>query len=77
MSETHLKKFLFKAARTNKLEIFNQFVEDIGGSVPSLLESITKKDPEGRNFVVLCLLFASHDILSAMYNFVHENSEIN
>ena len=60
MSESYLKKFLFKAARTNKLEILNQFIEDIDGNVPSLLEcksiwntikltlfisDITKKDP--------------------------------
>ena len=32
-----------------------------------MLVDIQKRDPEGRNLVVICLLFASYDVLEAIY----------
>ena len=37
-SEAQLKKFMFKAARTNKLEIFNKVIEDAQRNVSTVLE---------------------------------------
>jgi hypothetical protein len=37
---------------------------------------MTKKDPEGRNMIVLCLVFASFDVLEAIVKFFEEERDI-
>ena len=37
---------------------------------------MTKKDPEGRNVIVLCLLFASYDVLEAIFKCFEGTNDI-
>ena len=65
-SEVYLKRQLFKAARTNKPELWSSTVEKIGSKEDAFLY-LTKKDPEGRNVIVLCFMYASVDVLKALH----------
>jgi hypothetical protein len=59
---------MFKAARTNKVEVFEQTMEKIGNDLQQGLVLLYKKDPEGRNALVICLVFASFDVLRAIFD---------
>ena len=72
VSESLIKKQLFKSARTDKVDLFQSTI----AKVPDLSDAFSylqKKDPEGRSVVDLCLLFSSVNVLRAIYQ--HFNSE--
>ena len=61
-SDSHLKRLFFKAARINSVEILQDTIEKCE-SVESSYIFLAKRDPERRNVIVLCYLFASFDVL--------------
>lgn len=66
-TDSFLKKQFFKAARTNKVEVFKQTMEKINNDLQQGMNLLFKKDPEGRNTVVICLVFSSIDVLQAIF----------
>ena len=67
---------IFKACRTNKVDVFQNIFEQIG-SAEHLLPYIHKKDPEGRNPIVLCLLNASPSVLEALHDTLRDQCDMN
>lgn len=66
MSDTQIKRFLFKAGRTDKVEIFEKVLSQFES--PTYLEVYLKRfDPENRNVIVLCLINSSVNVLKTIY----------
>lgn len=66
-SEVQLKKQFFRAARTNKVEVFHQTLDKMNNDLAMAWQILQKRDPEGRSTIVLCLLFASFDVLKEIF----------
>ena len=65
------RKQIFKACRTDKVEIVHATLEAVG-SAQNLLGFMYKKDPEGRNPIVLCLVSASPNVLGALFDILKD-----
>jgi len=51
-------------------------MEKIGGDLTTGFQLLHKKDPEGRNTIVLCLIFASFDVLEAIVETFEESYDM-